>query len=79
MRSRDQEQFLLESGRQILVLELQGPIFFGSGDRLMSELEGALENVSYCILDMKRVNEIDSTGTRILPQIKRLIEYSVYT
>ena len=74
MRGRKQDQYLAEYGRRIMVIELQGPIFFGSGDRLMGEFDNTLQDVRYFVLDMKRVTEIDSTGTRLLPQIKRLIE-----
>jgi CRP-like cAMP-binding protein/anti-anti-sigma regulatory factor len=49
------------------VLELEGPIFFGTAENLAAYLESAwAENVSYVILDLKRVNEIDSTGAKIL-------------
>ncbi len=56
-------------GGKILVLELEGPIFFGTAENLALYLEGARrENVSYVIMDLKRVNEIDSTGAKILLQ-----------
>ena len=74
MRSPIQEQYLAGAGNQILVLELQGPIFFGSGDKLIAELEGVSATMRYLILDMRRVTDIDSTGTRVLPQLKSLIE-----
>jgi CRP-like cAMP-binding protein len=35
------------------------------------EIESAIGHHSYCILDMKRVNEIDSTGAKILGQISK--------
>jgi CRP-like cAMP-binding protein/anti-anti-sigma regulatory factor len=56
-------------GGRILVLELEGPIFFGTAENLALYLEAAWrENVSYVIMDLKRVNEIDSTGAKILLQ-----------
>jgi MFS superfamily sulfate permease-like transporter len=56
-------------GGSILVLELEGPIFFGTAENLAAYLESAWrENVSYVIMDLKRVNEIDSTGAKILLQ-----------
>ncbi|MFC1726297.1 SLC26A/SulP transporter family protein [candidate division KSB1 bacterium] len=59
---------LLEKyGDKIAVLELEGHIFFGSADNLTSEINKLIENgVSYLILDMKRVTEIDSSGARVL-------------
>lgn len=74
MRSPAQERYLGGSGEQILVLELQGPIFFGSGDKLIAELDKASADIRYLILDMKRVTDIDSTGTRMLPQLKSLMQ-----
>ena len=60
---------LSEHGANILVLELEGPIFFGTAENLALYLESAWrENVSYVIMDLKRVNEIDSTGAKILLQ-----------
>ena len=60
---------LSQHGGKILVLELEGPIFFGTAENLALYLEGAWrENVSYVVMDLKRVNEIDSTGAKILLQ-----------
>lgn len=56
-------------GAKILVLELEGPIFFGTAENLALYLESEWrENVSYVIIDLKRVNEVDSTGAKILLQ-----------
>lgn len=56
-------------GGRILVIELQGPIFFGTAENLGLYLESAWrDNVSYVIMDLARVNEIDSTGAKILLQ-----------
>jgi len=74
MRSPIQEQYLAESGEQILVLELQGPVFFGSGDKLIAELDEVSASMCYLIRDLKRVTDIDSTGTRMLPQLKSLMD-----
>jgi sulfate permease, SulP family len=58
---------LTEHGARILVLELEGPVFFGTAENLAAYLESAwADNVSYLILDVKRVNEIDSTGAKVL-------------
>jgi anti-anti-sigma factor len=58
---------LLDRGGKILVFELEGPIFFGTAEALSNRVDAALrEGVSVIVLDLKRVNEIDSTGARIL-------------
>ncbi len=74
MRGPEHTELLENEGHQIVVFELQGPIFFGSAENLAKEVEQAMETAVYCILDMKRVNEIDSTGANILLQISRGIE-----
>ena len=58
---------LAAHGSKILVLELEGPIFFGTAENLAAYLESTGgDNASYVILDLKRVNEIDSTGAKTL-------------
>jgi anti-anti-sigma factor len=57
-------------GSRILVLELEGPIFFGTAENLAAFVEKALrENTMCVVLDLKRVNDIDSTGAKILLQL----------
>jgi SulP family sulfate permease len=71
-RTRDpvQMELLSRRGGAILILELEGPLFFGTAEELAGRVDAALrEGVSHVVLDLKRVNEIDSTGARILLQI----------
>ncbi|PYM71928.1 MAG: hypothetical protein DME10_14395 [Candidatus Rokuibacteriota bacterium] len=57
-------------GRQIVVFELEGPIFFGTAEDLATRAEDPAAGNGCCVvLDFKRVNELDSTGARILVQI----------
>lgn len=76
VRSSKNNLLLKERGKGIIVYELRGPLFFGSADNLAMEIEGALNHYTYCILDMKRVNEIDSTGAKILGQISKKVDES---
>ena len=76
VRSIKNNLLLQERGKGIIVYELHGPLFFGSADNLAREIESALNRCSYCILDMKRVNEIDSTGAKILGQISKKVAAS---
>ncbi len=55
-----------QEGRRIVVFELHGPLFFGSAESLAKEVEKAWGTADYSILDLKRVNEIDSTGANVL-------------
>ena len=77
-RTRDPElmELLSASGTQIRVFELEGPLFFGTAEDLAKRIEAAREEgARFVILDFTRVNEIDSTGARILVQVaERLLE-----
>ena len=66
--------WLEKKGREIVVLELQGPLFFGSAENLVIEAEKLLNESTYCIFNFKRVSEIDSTGANILIQLKKRIQ-----
>jgi sulfate permease, SulP family len=72
-KSRDaRETQALESyGGSILVMELQGALFFGTGERLIDEIAVATrQETRSLILDLRRINEIDSTGARIILDIQ---------
>jgi anti-anti-sigma factor len=76
-RAREPElmELLAEHGRRIAVFELEGPIFFGTAEGLAGRVEAAVASgVTQVILDLKRVNELDSTGARILLQIDERIK-----
>ena len=72
-RSREASAILDEEGKSTVVFEAQGPIFFGSADRLRSEIEGSLEESRFVVLDVRRVTEIDQTGIEVLRQIERTL------
>lgn len=65
--------WLEKRGREIVVLELQGPLFFGSAENIVIETEKLMNESTYCIFNFKRVSEIDSTGANILIQLKKRI------
>ncbi|MGD9081458.1 MAG: cyclic nucleotide-binding domain-containing protein, partial [Desulfobacterales bacterium] len=76
VRSIKNNMLLEDRAKGIIVYELRGPLFFGSADNLAAEIESAMGHHTYCILDMKRVDEIDSTGAKILGQISKKITAS---
>jgi sulfate permease, SulP family len=63
-------EVLHAKGASVLVIELQGALFFGSAERLAQivERETAQGTVAL-LLEMRRITEIDSTGARILGDI----------
>lgn len=61
---------LTREGRRLVVFELDGPIFFGTAEDLANRVEAILrEDVLVVILDLRRVNDVDSTGGRIVAQV----------
>jgi len=69
-RNAHEAETLERVGKTIQVMELQGALFFGTGDRLTDEIAAATVQDTRClILDLRRVTEIDSTGARILLEI----------
>ena len=65
-----EEQAVLEQyGHRTVVCELQGSLFFGTTDQLMSLLEADLKLCRFVILDMRRVLSVDFTAVHLLDQI----------
>ena len=63
-------EILSVHGRQIVVFELEGPIFFGTAEGLATRAHAAAHaGATYILFDLRRVNELDSTGARILLSI----------
>ena len=69
-RNREMIETLIKYGNQIAIIELEGSLFFGSADVLSSKIDELARNdVKYFILDMKRISDIDSTGSNILARL----------
>lgn len=73
-RSPRRMEILQAEGGRILVLELEGPIFFGTAEALTRRIDVDGAGVTFLVLDLKRVNEIDTTGAQILLQIQRRLQ-----
>ncbi len=57
-------------GASVLVIELQGALFFGSADRLAQIVDSeTASGTTALLLELRRITEIDSTGARILGDI----------
>lgn len=69
-RDPDELAVLHARGSSVLVIELQGALFFGSAERLAQIVERETERETVALLlEMRRITEIDSTGARILGDI----------
>ncbi len=74
LRSPERMDWLAHEGSAIAVLELDGPLFFGTADRLRQTVAELPEAARYVILDCKRVDEMDSTGVHILAQMQKRLQ-----
>lgn len=69
IRSQADLAYLHGAGRRILVLELQGVLFFGNADDLASEVRALEGGGATLILDLRRITDLDTSGATILTQI----------
>jgi SulP family sulfate permease len=70
-RTAPERQFLERGGSAILVMELQGALFFGTGETMTKAVESTLGQPTSCIiLDLRRLTEVDSTGAHALLELK---------
>jgi sulfate permease, SulP family len=73
-RTRAEFALLEKYGAGILVLELQGVLFFGSAEMLSDHVSRAsVADTRSVVLDMRRVTEIDATGARVLADIHAIL------
>jgi SulP family sulfate permease len=64
VRSRRDIETLNRTAAERVTLQLEGPIFFGNVDDLLTELKRALATADYVLLDMHRVADIDVSAAR---------------
>src|SRR5271168_96667 len=70
-----EEMAVLERrGDRTIVIELQGSLFFGTADQLLTGLEPELKTREYVVLDMRRVLDVDVTAARVLDQVESTLE-----
>lgn len=69
VRSPETRARLQPLARQIRIFELEGTIFFGTADRLQSDIENLPAGTRYVVLDFRHVTDIDASGARALETI----------
>jgi SulP family sulfate permease len=67
-RRRAHRQILEQKGNEIYILQLQGFIFFGTGNNLLNQVRQRIEatdlpRLRFVVLDFRRVTGVDSTAT----------------
>jgi SulP family sulfate permease len=63
------EQRLQPLRDRVMLFELEGPLFFGSGERLQAEADILPPHCRCLVLDLRRVASIDETGAVALQQL----------
>jgi SulP family sulfate permease len=71
LKERTEEERLLldENGDRIVYVELRGNLFFGTADRLFTELMADLERPVWMVINMRRVQHIDTSAMYLLRQM----------
>jgi sulfate permease, SulP family len=62
-------QMLHERMHGVAVIELEGPLFFGTADRIVEEIEGLSSEVRYVVVDLRRVQALDATAAAVLTRV----------
>jgi SulP family sulfate permease len=68
VRTADEAALLRAHGASIVVIELDGPLFFGTADAAAREIEREAADAQQVILDFSRVSDLDLSGARVLLQ-----------
>jgi len=79
IRPRLHQQLVKEKGDGLHILEMQGYIFFGTADKLVSGIKERIEDpdlpkIRYLLLDFRLVTGIDSSATLSFSKLKQLVE-----
>lgn len=65
---------LRREGGRIKILELDGPLFFGTAERLNDYVETHTAGLDFLILDLRRVAEADATGALVLQRMNKRLQ-----
>lgn len=69
-RATEEMRLLDEHGRDALVVQLRGDLFFGTTDQLFVELERDLAARRFILLDLRRAESMDYTAAHLLTQMQ---------
>jgi len=73
-RTPDEQAVLERCGGRTTICELQGSLFFGTTDQLLTELEPDLKRCRYLVLDWRRVRSVDFTAAHMLEQFEAMMK-----
>jgi glutaminase len=73
IRSSLEQAILDRKGASICIYELQGNLFFASLEQVFRKLAAELDSLTYVILDLKRVVEIDDCAVSLLAEMETML------
>lgn len=80
-RPAGEARLLREHGKRLFILNLQGYMFFGTANKLLTritarcaELAENVDSVRFVVFDFRRVTGIDSSGTMSFVKLRQLAE-----
>ncbi len=71
-----ESDILEEFGTEAVLVQLHGNLFFGTTDKLFSELEADLSRCRFVLFDMRRVTSMDFTAAHLFEQMKARVSDS---
>lgn len=74
IRTGEEMEILEKHGKEAVIYELQGSLFFGTANQLFTTLENDLKTRKFIILDLKKVQGVDITAAHVLEQIRDMIK-----
>jgi SulP family sulfate permease len=74
VRDAEQAECLHKNGGKIGIVELGGYVFFGTADRMRTEIEAFARGRSMVILDFRRVYEVEASGARVLQVLGKTLK-----
>jgi SulP family sulfate permease len=73
VRLPEEMELLTQKGVDTVIFELQGSLFFGTTDQLLTALEPELKVRRFVVLDMRRVQLVDVTAAHMLERIEDVV------
>ncbi len=70
-RPLNERKYLNANMDKVVVVEIQGAVFFGSVDQVVQQMAVASRDCRIVIIDMKRVTDIDSSGVVTLERLDK--------
>ncbi len=71
LRTPEERKVLAKDGHQVVVIEVQGALFFGSTEQLLRKLTQLAAEASFVVVDFKRVHFADTAARKLIYRAAR--------